>query len=118
MNNALQYFWLIPLAYLLGSVSFAVVVSKAMGLPDPYTHGSKNPGATNVLRTGNKVAAALTLFGDAAKGWVAVTIARAVLGDPIGSDNNLMLGLVAIAVFLGHLYPIFYRYSRWHLVCD
>ena len=111
MNNALQYFWLIPLAYLLGSVSFAVVVSKAMGLPDPYTHGSKNPGATNVLRTGNKVAAALTLFGDAAKGWVAVTIARAVLGDPISSDNNLMLGLAAIAVFLGHLYPIFYRFK-------
>ena len=111
MNNALQYFWLIPLAYLLGSVSFAVVVSKAMGLPDPYTHGSKNPGATNVLRTGNKLAAVLTLFGDAAKGWVAVTIARAVLGDPIGSDNNLMLGLVAIAVFLGHLYPIFYRFK-------
>ena len=111
MNNALQYFWLIPLAYLLGSVSFAVVVSKVMGLPDPYTHGSKNPGATNVLRTGNKVAAALTLFGDAAKGWVAVTIARAVLGDPISSDNNLMLGLVAIAVFLGHLYPIFYRFK-------
>ena len=111
MNNALQYFWLIPLAYLLGSVSFAVVVSKAMGLPDPYTHGSKNPGATNVLRTGNKVAAALTLFGDAAKGWVAVTIARAVLSDPISSDNNLMLGLVAIAVFLGHLYPIFYRFK-------
>ena len=111
MNNALQYFWLIPLAYLLGSVSFAVVVSKAMGLPDPYTHGSKNPGATNVLRTGNKLAAVLTLLGDAAKGWVAVTIARAVLGDPISSDNNLMLGLTAIAVFLGHLYPIFYRFK-------
>ena len=111
MNNALQYFWLIPLAYLLGSVSFAVVVSKAMGLPDPYTHGSKNPGATNVLRTGNKLAAVLTLLGDAAKGWGAVTIARAVLGDPISSDNNLMLGLVAIAVFLGHLYPIFYRFK-------
>lgn len=111
MNNALQYFWLIPLAYLLGSVSFAVVVSKAMGLPDPNTHGSKNPGATNVLRTGNKLAAVLTLLGDAAKGWVAVTIARAVLGDPISSDNNLMLGLVAIAVFLGHLYPIFYRFK-------
>ena len=111
MNNVLQYFWLIPLAYLLGSVSFAVVVSKAMGLPDPYTHGSKNPGATNVLRTGNKLAAVLTLLGDAAKGWVAVTIARAVLGDTISSDNNLMLGLVAIAVFLGHLYPIFYRFK-------
>jgi glycerol-3-phosphate acyltransferase PlsY len=111
MNNALQYFWLIPLAYLLGSVSFAVLVSKAMGLPDPYTHGSKNPGATNVLRTGNKLAALLTLLGDAAKGWVAVTIARAVLSDTISSDNNLMLGLVAIAVFLGHLYPIFYRFK-------
>ena len=111
MDVLLHYFWLIPLAYALGSISFAVVVSKAMGLPDPYTHGSKNPGATNVLRTGNKLAAVLTLLGDAAKGWVAVTIARAVLGDPIGSDNNLMLGLVAIAVFLGHLYPIFYRFK-------
>ena len=111
MDVFLNYFWLILLAYALGSISFAVVVSKAMGLPDPYTHGSKNPGATNVLRTGNKLAALLTLLGDAAKGWVAVTIARAVLGDPISSDNNLMLGLVAIAVFLGHLYPIFYRFK-------
>jgi len=111
MDVFLNYFWLIPLAYALGSISFAVVVSKAMGLPDPYTYGSKNPGATNVLRTGNKLAAVLTLLGDAAKGWVAVTIARAVLGDPISSDNNLMLGLVAIAVFLGHLYPIFYRFK-------
>lgn len=111
MDVFLHYFWLIPLAYALGSISFAVVVSKAMGLPDPYTHGSKNPGATNVLRTGNKLAAVLTLLGDAAKGWLAVTIARAVLGDPISSDNNLMLGLVAIAVFLGHLYPIFYRFK-------
>ena len=111
MNNALQYFWLIPLAYLLGSVSFAVVVSKAMGLPDPYTHGSKNPGATNVLRTGNKLAAVLTLLGDAAKGWVAVTIARAVLGDPASESNNMLLGLVTIAVFLGHLYPIFHGFK-------
>ena len=111
MNNALQYFWLIPLAYLLGSVSFAVVVSKAMGLPDPYTHGSKNPGATNVLRTGNKLAAVLTLLGDAAKGWVAVTIARVVLGDPASESNNMLLGFVAIAVFLGHLYPIFHGFK-------
>ena len=111
MDVFLHYFWLIPLAYALGSISFAVVVSKAMGLPDPYTHGSKNPGATNVLRTGNKLAAVLTLLGDAAKGWLAVTIARTVLGDPINSDHNLMLGLVAIAVFLGHLYPIFYRFK-------
>jgi acyl phosphate:glycerol-3-phosphate acyltransferase len=70
MNNALQYFWLIPLAYLLGSVSFAVVVSKAMGLPDPYTHGSKNPGATNVLRTGNKLAAVSRSWATLPKdGW-------------------------------------------------
>jgi glycerol-3-phosphate acyltransferase PlsY len=107
----LHYFWLIPLAYALGSISFAVVVSKAMGLPDPYTHGSKNPGATNVLRTGNKLAAVLTLLGDAAKGWVAVTIARAVLGDPASESNNMLLGLVTIAVFLGHLYPIFHGFK-------
>jgi glycerol-3-phosphate acyltransferase PlsY len=108
MEALLHYFWLIPLAYALGSISFAVVVSKAMGLPDPYTHGSKNPGATNVLRTGNKLAAVLTLLGDAAKGWVAVTIARVVLGDPASESNNLLLGLVTIAVFLGHIYPIFH----------
>ncbi|NCV88050.1 MAG: glycerol-3-phosphate acyltransferase, partial [Oxalobacteraceae bacterium] len=105
MDELIKYFWLIPLAYLLGSISFAVVVSRAMGLPDPYTHGSKNPGATNVLRTGNKVAAALTLIGDAAKGWLAVTLARAVLGDPSQASVNILLGLVAIAVFIGHLYP-------------
>jgi len=82
-----------------------------MGLPDPYTHGSKNPGATNVLRTGNKLAAVLTLLGDAAKGWVAVTIARVVLGDPASEMNNMLLGLVAVAVFLGHLYPIFHGFK-------
>lgn len=111
MDVFLHYFWLIPLAYALGSISFAVVVSKAMGLPDPYTHGSKNPGATNVLRTGNKLAAVLTLLGDAAKGWVAVTIVRVVLGDPASESNNLLLGLVTIAVFLGHLYPIFHGFK-------
>ena len=111
MDVFLHYFWLIPLAYALGSISFAVVVSKAMGLPDPYTHGSKNPGATNVLRTGNKLAAVLTLLGDAAKGWVAVTIARVVLGDPASESNNMLLGFVAIAVFLGHLYPIFHGFK-------
>ena len=111
MDELIKYFWLIPMAYLLGSVSFAVVVSRAMGLPDPYTHGSKNPGATNVLRTGNKVAAALTLIGDAAKGWLAVTLARAVLGDPSQASVNILLGLVAIAVFVGHLYPIFHRFK-------
>ena len=111
MDALLNYFWLIPLAYALGSISFAVVVSKAMGLPDPYTHGSKNPGATNVLRTGNKLAAVLTLLGDATKGWVAITIARVVLGDPASESNNLLLGLVTIAVFLGHIYPIFHSFK-------
>jgi glycerol-3-phosphate acyltransferase PlsY len=111
MNATLSQLWLIPLAYLIGSISFAVVVSKIMGLPDPYTHGSKNPGATNVLRTGNKLAAALTLIGDAAKGWLAVTIARAVLGDPAQESANMLLGLVALAVFIGHLYPVFHRFK-------
>ena len=107
MDLLISSFWLIPVAYLLGSISFAVVVSRAMGLPDPYTHGSKNPGATNVLRTGNKVAAVLTLIGDAAKGWLAVTLARAVLGDPSQPSINILLGLVAIAVFIGHLIQSF-----------
>jgi glycerol-3-phosphate acyltransferase PlsY len=111
MDELIKYSWLIPVAYLLGSISFAVVVSRAMGLPDPYKHGSKNPGATNVLRTGNKVAAALTLIGDAAKGWLAVTISRVVLGDPSQTSVNILLGLVAIAVFIGHLYPIFHRFK-------
>lgn len=111
MDLIVHALWLIPLAYLIGSISFAVVVSRAMGLPDPYTHGSKNPGATNVLRTGNKVAAALTLIGDASKGWLAVTLARAVLGDPSQEGINILLGLVALAVFMGHLYPIFHRFQ-------
>ena len=94
---------LILLAYLIGSVPFAVVVSKLMGLQDPRSYGSKNPGATNVLRTGNKTAAALTLLGDAAKGWFAVWLAqRLAPGITPGP-----LAAVAVAAFLGHLYPIF-----------
>lgn len=111
MDLLISSLWLIPVAYLLGSISFAVVVSRAMGLPDPYTHGSKNPGATNVLRTGNKLAAVLTLIGDGAKGWLAVTLARAVLGDPSQASVNILLGLVAITVFIGHLFPIFHRFK-------
>jgi acyl phosphate:glycerol-3-phosphate acyltransferase len=111
MDVLISNFWLIPIAYLLGSISFAVIVSRVMGLPDPYTHGSKNPGATNVLRTGNKVAAGLTLVGDAAKGWVAVTIARVVLGNPTQEGVNILLGCVALAVFIGHLYPVFHRFK-------
>ena len=95
-------------AYLLGSVSFAVVISKVFRLADPRTYGSKNPGATNVLRSGNKIAAVLTLAGDCAKGWLAVWLA-------LQFDEQLALGdggvaLVALAVFLGHLWPVFFRF--------
>lgn len=92
-------------AYCLGSVSFAVLVSKLMGLPDPHTYGSKNPGATNVLRTGSKVAALLTLVGDSAKGAVAVLIAAQFIAAPVE------LALVGLAAFLGHLYPVFHRFQ-------
>jgi glycerol-3-phosphate acyltransferase PlsY len=92
-------------AYLIGSVSFAVVVSAAMGLADPRSYGSKNPGATNVLRSGNKKAAILTLVGDAFKGWLAVWLARH-FGLP-----DVAVAWVAIAVFLGHLYPVFFRFQ-------
>ena len=93
------------LAYLLGSISFAVVVSRFSGLADPRTFGSGNPGATNVLRTGNKKAAALTLLGDALKGTVAVVVARQ-WGFEEGTVN-----LVALAAFFGHLYPIFLKFK-------
>ena len=104
---------LIPLAYLIGSVSFAVVVSKCMCLPDPHSYGSGNPGATNVLRTGNKRAAVLTLLGDALKGFVAVVLARMILGEESLSSslNSWILCGVVVAVFLGHLFPIFHGFS-------
>ena len=95
-------------AYLIGSISFAVVVSKLLGLDDPRSYGSKNPGATNVLRSGNKKAAILTLLGDAAKGLVAVLLAK-YFGPEFGLDDT-GIALVAIAVFLGHLWPIFFRF--------
>ena len=88
-------------AYLLGSVPFAMISSKIFGLADPRTYGSGNPGATNVLRSGNKKAALFTLIGDALKGAVAVIVAQ-LLGLP-----ETLIALVALAVFLGHLYPIF-----------
>jgi glycerol-3-phosphate acyltransferase PlsY len=97
------------IAYLIGSVSFAVVVSKAYGLSDPRTYGSGNPGATNVLRSGNKAAAVLTLIGDAAKGWLAVFLAQ-VYGPRYGVGET-GIALVAVAVFLGHLYPVFFRFQ-------
>lgn len=96
-------------AYLIGSISFAVVVSRAMGLADPRTYGSGNPGATNVLRSGNKKAAILTLLGDAAKGWLAVWLAL-LLAPRFGVDET-GIALVVIAVFLGHLYPVFHRFA-------
>ncbi len=97
------------LAYLIGSVSFAVVVSRAMGLADPRSYGSRNPGATNVLRTGNKAAAVLTLLGDGAKGWVAVFLAR-ILGARYGFGEGT-IALVALAAFVGHLFPVFHRFA-------
>jgi glycerol-3-phosphate acyltransferase PlsY len=100
---------LVVAAYLIGSISFAVVVSKLMGLPDPHEYGSGNPGATNVLRTGNKAAAALTLAGDGAKGWLAVFVAQQL---------EISLGMagwtvpaVALAVFIGHLFPVFHGFA-------
>ena len=95
-------------AYLIGSISFAVVMSRVFGLSDPRTYGSGNPGATNVLRSGNKKAAIATLIGDAVKGWLAVWLAVR-FGADFGIDDD-GVALVAIAVFLGHLWPVFFRF--------
>src|SRR5437773_335405 len=89
--------------YLAGSIPFAVLVSRLMALPDPRTYGSKNIGATNVLRSGNRIAALLTLMGDAMKGWAAVLVARG-----LGAGEEL-LAVVAIAAFLGHVFPVWLR---------
>ncbi|MDQ2139046.1 glycerol-3-phosphate 1-O-acyltransferase PlsY [Alcaligenaceae bacterium A4P071] len=107
--NLITSIGLIALAYLIGSIPFAVVVSKLMGLQDPRTYGSKNPGATNVLRTGNKTAAILTLLGDAFKGWFALWLAHRLAGA--GGLPSTLEGAVAVAVFLGHVYPIFLRFQ-------
>ncbi len=96
------------IAYLIGSISFAVVVSRGFGLSDPRTYGSKNPGATNVLRSGNKAAAVLTLLGDGVKGWLAVFLAIFFQEKFSLSDNAI--ALVGLAVFLGHLWPVFFRF--------
>jgi len=95
-------------AYLVGSISFAVVVSRAFGLPDPHEYGSRNPGATNVLRTGNKRAALLTLLGDGLKGFVAVYAAQRLASAYALPDS--LIAAVALAVFLGHLYPVFHAF--------
>ncbi|MDI9331942.1 MAG: glycerol-3-phosphate 1-O-acyltransferase PlsY [Alphaproteobacteria bacterium] len=97
------------LAYLIGSLSFAVLVSRLMGLSDPRTYGSGNPGATNVLRSGNKAAAALTLLLDAAKGWLPVWVVAHWGGDWGLSDA--VLAPVALAAFAGHVWPVFFRFQ-------
>jgi glycerol-3-phosphate acyltransferase PlsY len=97
------------IAYLIGSVSFAVVVSRAMGLPDPHSYGSKNPGATNVLRTGNKAAAVLTLLGDCAKGWLAVFLTDYFFATAVPPVYKM--APVAVAVVAGHMYPVFHRFQ-------
>jgi glycerol-3-phosphate acyltransferase PlsY len=96
-------------AYLIGSLSFAVIVSRVMGLSDPRSYGSKNPGATNVLRSGNRVAAALTLALDALKGFVAV-IAALLLAPRFGWGENTV-AFVGLAAFVGHLWPVFFRFA-------
>ena len=100
---------LIAGAYLIGSVSFAVVVSRAFGLPDPHGYGSGNPGATNVLRTGHRAAALLTLLGDGLKGFVAVFAAQR-LAPQLGAAD-WTVPAAALAVFVGHLYPVFHRFA-------
>ena len=95
-------------AYLIGSISFAVVVSRFFGLPDPHTYGSGNPGATNVLRTGKRAAAVLTLIGDAAKGAVALWLAQQFAAR-FGVGQSV-LAVVALAVFLGHLFPLYFHF--------
>jgi len=96
---------LIAAAYLLGSVSSAILVCRAMGLPDPRTLGSNNPGATNVLRFGGKKAGMLTLLGDSLKGFIPVLAANLLARDPA------ILAAVGMAAFLGHLYPVFFRFQ-------
>lgn len=96
-------------AYLIGSISFAVVVSRLMGLADPRTYGSGNPGATNVLRTGNRVAALFTLLGDALKGVVAVLVVRYLA--PRYGLGDITVALAGLAAFVGHLYPVFHRFQ-------
>ncbi len=96
-------------AYLLGSISFAVIVSRAFGLPDPHAYGSGNPGATNVLRTGNRKAALLTLAGDGAKGWLAVFVAQSLANSL--ALPGWVVPATALAVFVGHIYPVFHRFA-------
>lgn len=96
-------------AYVLGSLSFAVIVSRGFGLSDPRTYGSKNPGATNVLRSGSKAAAIITLLLDALKGWLPVWAAQT--WAPALGLGDASVALVGLAAFLGHLFPVFFRFK-------
>ena len=95
-------------AYLIGSISFAVIVCRAFGLPDPRSFGSGNPGATNVLRSGKKAAAVLTLIGDGVKGWVAVFLAELSAGP---GEAAMPMAVAGVAVIVGHMYPVFFRFQ-------
>lgn len=95
-------------AYLIGSISFAVIASRAFGLPDPRTYGSGNPGATNVLRSGRKSAAVITLLGDALKGWVPVWLAARFAAP---GETELTMALAAALAVIGHMYPVFHRFQ-------
>jgi len=109
MTPMLAAIALVLAAYVLGSVSFAVVVSRAYGLPDPHEYGSGNPGATNVLRTGNRKAALITLVGDGLKGFVAVFAAKMIA--PLVDAPDWTVAAVAVAVFVGHCWPVFHRFA-------
>lgn len=109
--ESMQFFFPVAAAlvgYLIGSLSFAVIVSRVMGLNDPRTFGSKNPGATNVLRSGSKGAAIATLLLDAAKGWLPVMLVK-WYGKPYGLEEGTM-AMVGLAAFVGHLYPVFFKF--------
>ena len=105
METTMSALAFLLLGYLLGSIPFAVITSKAFGLADPRTFGSGNPGATNVLRSGNKIAALLTLIGDAAKGWIAMWLAAKLGADSLG------IAISGIAAFIGHVFPVFLRFK-------
>lgn len=110
MDSLVSFYPLLAtvVAYLVGSLSFAVIVSRAMGLNDPRTYGSKNPGATNVLRSGSKAAAVVTLLLDAFKGWLSVMLVK-WFGEPYGLGDGTV-ALVGLAAFVGHLFPVFFRF--------
>ncbi len=108
MNSVLYPLLATVASYLIGSLSFAVIVSRVMGLNDPRTYGSKNPGATNVLRSGSKAAAVVTLLLDAVKGWLPVAAIQ-WWGQPYGLGEGTM-ALAGFAAFIGHLYPVFFRF--------